>query len=140
MLWNLAKSSVPGLQQADAPAAGVLLRRLQAEPELPGVSHVVVDEVHERSVDTDLLLLLLRDLLARNAAGRLRVVLMSATADVGLFARYFGAGLQARTRQACVQEPMSRYTNILTEVFRSNVWQEEQHGLEMLMHWPLILK
>lgn len=81
---------------ADAYTAGVLRRRLQAEPDLPGVSHVVVDEVHERSVDTDLLLLLLCDLLARDAAGRLRVLLMSATADVGLFARYFGARLQAR--------------------------------------------
>lgn len=74
-------------------SAGVLLRRLQSEPSLPGVSHVVVDEVHERSADTDLLLLLLRDLLAADAAGRLRVVLMSATADVDLFSRYFAAEL-----------------------------------------------
>ena len=71
----------------------MLLRRLQSEPSLPGVSHVVVDEVHERSADTDLLLLLLRDLLAADAAGRLRVVLMSATADVDLFSRYFAAEL-----------------------------------------------
>ncbi|KAK9846310.1 hypothetical protein WJX81_001334 [Elliptochloris bilobata] len=73
---------------------GVLLRRLQAEPGLTSVSHVVVDEVHERSVDTDLLLLLLRNLLACDASGRLRVVLMSATADVGLFAHYFSAGVE----------------------------------------------
>ena len=90
----------------------MLLRRLQAEPGLPGVSHVVVDEVHERSVDTDLLLLLLRDLLARDGAARLRVVLMSATADVGLFARYFGATLQARDRMARMQEVMLHHTNI----------------------------
>src|SRR5690606_20736223 len=33
---------------------GVLLRRLLAEPELPGVAAVLLDEVHERSLDTDL--------------------------------------------------------------------------------------
>jgi ATP-dependent RNA helicase DHX57 len=40
----------------------VLLRRLLSDPSLSGVTHVVVDEVHERSTDSDLLLLLLRNL------------------------------------------------------------------------------
>ena len=35
---------------------GVLLRRLQSDTELEGVTHVVVDEVHERTVESDLLL------------------------------------------------------------------------------------
>lgn len=46
---------------------GVVLRRLgSGDPDLEGVSHVVVDEAHERGVDTDLLICLLRDLLQRN--------------------------------------------------------------------------
>lgn len=46
---------------------GVVLRRLgSGDPDLEGVSHVVVDEAHERGVDTDLLICLLRDLLERN--------------------------------------------------------------------------
>lgn len=46
---------------------GVLLRRMgSGDPDLEGVSHVVVDEAHERGVDTDLLICLLRDLLERN--------------------------------------------------------------------------
>mmetsp|Transcript_21181 Transcript_21181/g.58791 ORF Transcript_21181/g.58791 Transcript_21181/m.58791 type:complete len:1160 (+) Transcript_21181:1213-4692(+) len=66
---------------------GILLRRLLGDPELSGLTHVVVDEVHERSVESDLLLLLLRDLVARRR--RVKVVLMSATADSELFANYF---------------------------------------------------
>ena len=69
---------------------GVLLRRLAAggDPTLNSVSHVIVDEVHERSTDSDLLLLLLRDVLAANP--ELRVVLMSATIKAETFTAYFG--------------------------------------------------
>ena len=66
---------------------GILLRRLMSDPALRGVTHVVLDEVHERSVESDLLLLLLRRLL--NERSDLRVVLMSATADADFFAAYF---------------------------------------------------
>ena len=62
-----------------------------SDPDLRGTTHVIVDEVHERSVDSDMLLLLLRDLLASARAPGLRVVLMSATADADLFARYFAS-------------------------------------------------
>ncbi|RUS16233.1 P-loop containing nucleoside triphosphate hydrolase protein [Endogone sp. FLAS-F59071] len=67
---------------------GVLLRRLQSDPKLTGVSHVMVDEVHERSVDSDFLLIILRELLKRRAD--LKLVLMSATINQELFSAYFG--------------------------------------------------
>ncbi|WP_219108693.1 helicase-related protein [Actinomyces sp. 594] len=61
--------------------AGLLLRRLQGDPELAGVSAVILDEVHERSLESDLLLALLLD--ARAALREdLTVVAMSATADL----------------------------------------------------------
>lgn len=63
------------------------LGALQIDPELEGTTHVIVDEVHERSLDSDFLLVVLRDLLLRRA--RLRLVLMSATMSPGLFAAYF---------------------------------------------------
>ena len=44
---------------------GILLRRLSEDTELGGVSHVIVDEVHERSVDGDFLLILLARLVRR---------------------------------------------------------------------------
>ncbi|KAM9100920.1 ATP-dependent RNA helicase DHX30 isoform X3 [Sarcophilus harrisii] len=67
---------------------GILLRKLQSNPSLEGVSHVIVDEVHERDVNTDFLLILLKGLQRLNPA--LRLVLMSATGDNERFARYFG--------------------------------------------------
>jgi ATP-dependent RNA helicase DHX29 len=71
--------------------AGILLRRLHSDPLLDGISHVVVDEVHERSLHTDLLLTILRDLsVRRSAVGKpcIKLVLMSATLDSSFFSGY----------------------------------------------------
>ncbi|KAE8216129.1 hypothetical protein CF327_g724 [Tilletia walkeri] len=79
---------------------GVFLRRLQnslgdgAEDHtwLDTITHVVVDEVHERDVETDLLLVVIRRVLAeRKKMGKpeLKLVLMSATIDPALFQNYF---------------------------------------------------
>ena len=59
---------------------------------------MVVDEVHERSADSDLLLLLLRGLLASGANPKLKVILMSATAEAGLFQKYFDSELAKARR------------------------------------------
>ncbi|KAJ7109956.1 P-loop containing nucleoside triphosphate hydrolase protein [Mycena epipterygia] len=66
---------------------GVVLRRLGSGDTLEGVSHIVVDEVHERSVDGDFLLLELKELLKRHRT--LKVVLMSATINHETFINYF---------------------------------------------------
>jgi HrpA-like RNA helicase len=66
---------------------GVLLRRLVNDPLLAGCSHVAIDEVHERDIQTDFLLVLLKDLL--KARSDLRVILMSATLDADSFGEYF---------------------------------------------------
>jgi len=64
---------------------GVLLRRLESG--LRGVSHVIVDEIHERDVNTDFVMVVIRDMV--HTYPDLRVVLMSATIDTSLFSRYF---------------------------------------------------
>ncbi|KAI9508352.1 P-loop containing nucleoside triphosphate hydrolase protein [Russula earlei] len=66
---------------------GVLLRRLGSGDDLNGVTHVIIDEVHERSVEGDFLLLELKELLKQNST--LKVVLMSATINHETFVRYF---------------------------------------------------
>ncbi|CAL1541564.1 unnamed protein product, partial [Lymnaea stagnalis] len=65
---------------------GTLLRRLEGG--LRGISHVIVDEIHERDINTDFLLVLLRDMV--HTYKDLRVILMSATVDTTLFTEYFG--------------------------------------------------
>ncbi|KAF7337468.1 p-loop containing nucleoside triphosphate hydrolase protein [Mycena sanguinolenta] len=67
---------------------GVVLRRLGSGDSLEHISHIVVDEVHERSVDGDFLLLELRELLKTHPT--LKVVLMSATINHQTFIDYFG--------------------------------------------------
>ncbi|SEO94776.1 ATP-dependent helicase HrpB [Trujillonella endophytica] len=68
---------------------GLLVRRLQADPELPGVGAVVLDECHERHLDTDLALAFGLDV--RGALRpELRLLAMSATAQAGRLAALLG--------------------------------------------------
>ncbi|KAL6924638.1 hypothetical protein FSST1_001912 [Fusarium sambucinum] len=84
---------------------GVLLRRLQTSggrvedvvASLADVSHVVIDEVHERSLDTDFLLNLIREVM-KSKKDMLKLILMSATLDAATFKNYFASeGLSVGT-------------------------------------------
>uniref|UniRef100_UPI003AAEB046 ATP-dependent RNA helicase DHX29 isoform X1 n=1 Tax=Centroberyx gerrardi TaxID=166262 RepID=UPI003AAEB046 len=66
---------------------GVLLRKLQQDQHLSSLTHIIVDEVHERSVQSDFLLTILKDVVMRRSD--LRLVLMSATVDCHKFSNYF---------------------------------------------------
>jgi ATP-dependent helicase HrpB len=59
---------------------GLLIRRLQSDPGLDGVAVVILDEVHERSVESDLALAFCLEL-QRVLRPELRLLAMSATAD-----------------------------------------------------------
>jgi ATP-dependent helicase HrpB len=65
---------------------GVLTRRLLSDPALKGVAAVVLDEFHERHLESDLALALLKRL--QQTRPDLRIVVMSATLDAGPVAHY----------------------------------------------------
>jgi ATP-dependent helicase HrpB len=65
---------------------GVLTRRLVSDPHLKGVAAVVVDEFHERHLESDLALALLKRL--QQTRPDLRIVVMSATLDAEPVAQY----------------------------------------------------
>lgn len=83
---------------------GKLLEQLKADPDgmLDSFSHILIDEVHERDLNIDFLMIVLKKAVQKRlAAARStpKVVLMSATLDVDKFAQYLG------TNTSGVQQP-----------------------------------
>ncbi|KAJ0058715.1 hypothetical protein NL108_000403, partial [Boleophthalmus pectinirostris] len=108
---------------------GVLLKKLQSNPSLKGISHVVVDEVHERDINTDLLLALLRTGLEENPD--LRVVLMSATGDNHRLSHYFG-GCPIVKVPGFMHPVRDRFLeDVLREMGRPLLRQDEETDSEM---------
>ncbi|KAJ9198010.1 hypothetical protein DTO164E3_3934 [Paecilomyces variotii] len=67
---------------------GVVVRMLERPQDFQDISHVVLDEVHERTIDSDFLLIILRRLMQQRPD--LKLVLMSATVDAQRFSSYLG--------------------------------------------------
>ncbi|KAK3926135.1 putative ATP-dependent RNA helicase spindle-E [Frankliniella fusca] len=67
---------------------GVLREKLVREKNMMAYTHVIIDEIHERDLDTDFLMLIVRKLLRSNSRS-VKVILMSATIDPIHFAKYF---------------------------------------------------
>jgi len=72
--------------------SGCLLRALAMDKKsfFKNTTHLIIDEAHERDLDTDFLLLATKLELQKNP--HLRLVLMSATMDLEALSNYFGGG------------------------------------------------
>ena len=92
---------------------GVLLRRLQNDPELPGVGAVVLDEFHERDLETDLALAFCLDVRA-NLREDLFLAITSATLDANPVAEL----LTKATGAACITTEISTPIHPLDIVYK----------------------
>ena len=82
---------------------GCLLAMLVARKSLEEFTHIIIDEVHERDEDTDLLLMIVRKFLYQTRCNT-KVILMSATADASKFSRYFQKPLNGVFRPTPIVE------------------------------------
>jgi ATP-dependent RNA helicase DHR2 len=86
-------TTLPPKAQIEFLTEGMLLQKLLHDPHLRQYSAVIIDEVHERSVDVDLLLGFLKNLVMGDKRGRggvpLRLVVMSATASMKSLRDFF---------------------------------------------------
>ncbi len=82
-------SKVSAATRVEVVTEGVLTRRIQSDPGLEGVSLVIFDEFHERSIHADLALALCLDI-RKNLREDLKILVMSATLDCGPIARLLG--------------------------------------------------
>ncbi|ERL84597.1 hypothetical protein D910_02025 [Dendroctonus ponderosae] len=84
---------------------GVVLRYMESEPALRQVSHLILDEIHERDITSDFLITVLKDVVQYNSdikvwyfsdatwrqvqSNNFQIVLMSATLNADAFSRYY---------------------------------------------------
>jgi len=80
---------------------GVLKEKFIGKKNMHEYTHVILDEVHERDIETDFLLLIVKKLLRTNSR-HVKIILMSATIDTSVFANYFALPVMNRLEPAPV--------------------------------------
>jgi ATP-dependent RNA helicase DDX35 len=81
----------PGVTRVKFVTDGLLLREMMQNPLLPQYSVIMVDEVHERNVNTDIILGLLKKIMRKRED--LKIIVCSATVDAEELKLYFDEGM-----------------------------------------------
>lgn len=108
---------------------GILLRQLQHSPDtiMEETSHLIIDEVHERDINTDFLLVIVKKIMRqRAAAGRStpKVILMSATMNTELFAAYFHDTTVEGVKTDCPTLNVPGRSFPVKEIFLADIMKE----------------
>ncbi|CAH1983221.1 unnamed protein product [Acanthoscelides obtectus] len=86
---------------------------MESDPALGGVSHIILDEIHERNVASDFLITLLKEVIKKRVD--LKVILMSATLNSEAFSAYYNT---------CPHINIPGFTFPVTEYFLEDVLQQ----------------
>ena len=129
---------------------GIFLMRLVNNPDsLAKYTHIIMDEVHERDLDTDFSLVVLKHLLGKQGEGALnfKLILMSATFNTQLFANYFSKSSIAQIEEietykgaAEKQRLDSKKRKEISNSKENGEEQNQVHGMNLLKRKKLLLK
>ncbi|KAI5477732.1 hypothetical protein MNV49_005921, partial [Pseudohyphozyma bogoriensis] len=108
---------------------GIVLRMLEGRESLADCTHIIIDEVHERSIDSDFLLIVLREILETRKD--LKVILMSATVDAEKIATYMGG---------CPVINVPGRTFPVTPYFLEDVVEMTRYRLDPTMDSPYVAR
>ena len=94
---------------------GMLIREFLKEPDLAGYSVMIIDEAHERTVSTDVLLALVKDIVRYR--DDFKVIISSATLDAEKFGDYFDSAPIFNIPGRMFDVKIN-YTKVLNHVFQ----------------------
>ena len=95
----MQRKKTKGVTKVTFMTTGIFLMRLVNNPEsLKSYTHLIMDEVHERDLDIDFSLVVVKHLLGKGEVEGLKfkLILMSATFNTNLFANYFAMSAVSR--------------------------------------------
>ena len=98
---------------------GMLLREIMLDGNLNKYSTIIIDEAHERTILTDLIMGFLKELIVSKKRADLKIIIMSATLNAELFSKFFDQAPSSSLRVRCI-------------LFPNITWQIQQRILQIL--------